>query len=94
MYLLMTKEKTSLNPEDQVLDYQEKRLILFNDEVNTFDYVINSLVEVCKHTLEQAETCAWVAHFKGKCPIKSGPDEILQPYKSELLNRQLTVRIE
>ncbi|HOI32411.1 MAG: ATP-dependent Clp protease adaptor ClpS [Bacteroidales bacterium] len=90
----MTKEKTYLNPEDQVLEVHEKKLILFNDEVNAFDYVIESLVTVCEHTFEQAETCTWIAHFKGKCAIKSGTDEMLQPYKYELLNRQLTVRIE
>ncbi len=90
----MTKEKEFLSPEDQVVDYQEKRLILFNDEVNTFDFVIESLVEVCDHTYEQAETCAWITHYKGKCQIKSGSDDILQPIKSELLNRKLTVSIE
>jgi ATP-dependent Clp protease adaptor protein ClpS len=90
----MTKEKTSLFPEDKVLEDQGKNLILFNDEVNSFDYVIESLVEVCDHTFEQAETCAWIAHFKGKCSVKSGTDEALRPYKTELLNRQLTVSIE
>ncbi|MBG0781621.1 MAG: ATP-dependent Clp protease adaptor ClpS [Bacteroidales bacterium] len=90
----MTKEKTSLFPEDKVLEDQGKNLILFNDEVNSFDYVIESLVEVCDHTFEQAETCAWIAHFKGKCAVKSGSDEELRPYKAELINRKLTVSIE
>jgi ATP-dependent Clp protease adaptor protein ClpS len=90
----MTKEKEFLSPEDQVVDFQEKKLILFNDEVNTFDFVIESLVEVCDHTYEQAETCAWITHYKGKCQIKSGSDDLLQPIKSELLNRKLTVSIE
>jgi ATP-dependent Clp protease adaptor protein ClpS len=62
--------------------------------VNSFDYVIESLVEVCDHTFEQAETCAWIAHFKGKCAVKSGSDEELRPYKAELINRKLTVSIE
>jgi ATP-dependent Clp protease adaptor protein ClpS len=90
----MTKEKTSLFPEDKVLEDQGKSLVLYNDEVNSFDFVIESLVEVCDHTFEQAETCAWIAHFKGKCAVKSGTDETLRPYKTELLNRQLTVSIE
>jgi len=53
-------------------------LILFNDEINTFDHVIKSLVEVCGHDSLQAEQCALIVHFKGKCEVKSGSREILQ----------------
>jgi ATP-dependent Clp protease adaptor protein ClpS len=89
----MTKEK--LHPSDQTkeLDESLKELILHNDEVNTFDHVIDSLVEVCGHDPNQAEQCAMIAHYKGKCGVKSGTfNELKLPYES-LLDRKLTVSI-
>ena len=50
----------------------ENKLVLYNDDVNTFDFVIESLIEVCKHTLEQAEQCTMLVHYKGKCTVKTG----------------------
>ena len=47
-------------------------IVLFNDEVNTFDFVIDSLIEICDHTLEQAEQCTLLVHYKGKCTVKTG----------------------
>ena len=70
-----------------------KDLILFNDDFNTFDFVIQTLVEVCGHNPEQAEQCALVVHFKGKCAIKSGSFSDMKPIYTELLNRRLTVEI-
>ncbi len=81
--------------EEQSTDQTDlKELILFNDDVNTFDYVIKCLVEVCRHTSEQAEQCALIAHLKGKCPIKSGSFEDLKPLADELTRRFLTVEIQ
>ena len=71
-----------------------KTLILYNDDVNTFDFVIETLIEVCEHDHLQAENCAWVAHFKGKCPVKKGPFEDLKPRYEEMTNRKLTVEIK
>jgi len=90
----MTKEK--INPANHTDNQQENilDLILFNDEVNTFDFVIETLIEVCKHHTEQAEQCALIAHMKGRCPVKKGIVDILQPMKSEMTNRGLTVTIE
>lgn len=68
--------------------------MLFNDDVNTFDFVIQSLIEVCHHEPEQAEQCALVAHFKGKCMIKGGGYYELKPYCDEMSLRGLTVSIE
>lgn len=70
-----------------------KDVILFNDDFNTFDFVIQSLVEVCGHKPEQAEQCALIVHFNGKCAIKSGSFSDMKPIYRELLNRQLTVEI-
>ena len=65
------------------------KLILFNDDVNTFDHVIESLIEVCGHTEEQAEQCALVAHLKGKCTVKSGSNNDLLPRMKSLHDRML-----
>jgi len=71
-----------------------RELILFNDDVNTFDFVIETLIDVCKHEPEQAEQCAMVAHFKGKCMVKTGDYYELKPLYDEMTLRGLTVSIE
>jgi ATP-dependent Clp protease adaptor protein ClpS len=90
----MTKEKEYLMPaKDEVIE-NERNLVLFNDDINTFDYVIEVLMEICEHTVEQAETCAWITHYKGKCAVKSGSYDFLKPYKQALLESKLTVSIQ
>lgn len=85
----MNKEKELVvELQDETLE-NERTLLLVNDDINTFDYVIDTLMEVCEHTMEQAETCAWITHYKGKCPIKSGTYDILKPYHEALLSRHL-----
>jgi ATP-dependent Clp protease adaptor protein ClpS len=69
-------------------------LVLYNDDINTFDYVIKSLMEICDHTAEQAEQCATIAHFKGKCDIKKGVRSDLQPMQVALISRTLKALIE
>ena len=54
-------------------------IILFNDDVNTFDHVIKTLIEVCDHTPEQAEQCSLIVHYKGKCAVKHGTYDELEP---------------
>ncbi len=71
-----------------------KKLVLFNDDVNTFDFVIETLIEVCGHDPHQAENCALIAHFKGKCAVKNGPFEDLKPCYDEMVLRRLTVEIQ
>jgi ATP-dependent Clp protease adaptor protein ClpS len=71
-----------------------KKLVLFNDNVHTFDFVIETLVEVCNHDPEQAENCALIAHFKGKCAVKNGSFEELKPCYEEMVLRKLTVEIQ
>ncbi len=89
----MTKEK--INPADntQELNDNLKELILFNDDVNSFDFVIETLIEVCGHEPVQAEQCALVAHYNGKCAVKSGTRLELSPYYNEMTNRKLSVTI-
>ena len=85
------------NPEfDVVLDSgssYESFLTLHNDEIHTFEYVIESLIEVCNHDMEQAEQCTYLIHYKGKCDVKKGFYKSLMPLKKELSRRGLTVSI-
>jgi ATP-dependent Clp protease adaptor protein ClpS len=69
-------------------------LVLHNDNVNTFEFVVETLVEVCNHNHEQAEQCAVITHYKGKCDIKNGSLTNLQPIKNELILRGLTATID
>lgn len=68
-------------------------IILYNDDFNTFDYVIKILIEVCEHTPEQAEQCAFIVHYSGKCPVKTGCYEDLLPRCAKLKNSGLTAEI-
>ena len=77
-----------LEKEDEVY-----KIVLWNDDVNTFDDVIEALMEICKHTLEQAEQCTMLVHYKGKCTVKTGSLEELKPMHEKLLSRSLTSKI-
>lgn len=86
------------HPEfEEVLDSGlgfDNHLTLHNDEIHTFEYVIESLMEVCDHNMEQAEQCTYLVHYKGKCDVKKGAYNALVPYKKELSRRGLKVTIE
>ena len=83
--------------EETLLDTvaaDEWKLVLYNDEHNTFDHVIELLVGVCGHDSTQAEQCAMLVHFKGKCTVMSGAYDDLEPKCSKLLQADLTAEIE
>jgi len=86
------------NPEfEEVLDSGTgilNFLTLHNDEIHTFEYVIESLIEVCNHDMEQAEQCTYLVHYRGKCDVKKGNYKSLVPVKKELSRRGLTVTID
>lgn len=69
-------------------------LIIYNDDFNTFEHVIQSLVEICEHDPIQAEQCAYIIHHKGKCGVKRGTAQDLQPMCIALLDRGLSAKIE
>ena len=77
-----------------VAETEEKQLVLFNDDVNTFDWVIECLISICKHDALQAEQCAIIVHFKGKCTVRSGEYDKLEPMCTALLERGLTATIQ
>jgi ATP-dependent Clp protease adaptor protein ClpS len=69
-------------------------LIVWNDDVNTFDWVIETLVDVCGHTHEQAEQCAFIIHFHGKYAVKQGDYETLNPMREAITERGINATIE
>ena len=73
---------------------EQKDLMVYNDDVNTFDHVINTLIKVCKHSAEQAEQCTWIIHYKGKCQVKRGYFDKLKPICTALLDKGLSAVIE
>tara|TARA_R100000935_G_scaffold58576_1_gene96330 strand:- start:17515 stop:17790 length:276 start_codon:yes stop_codon:yes gene_type:complete len=72
---------------------KQNEIVLYNDEVNTFDHVIDTLIYACEHTPEQAEQCSIIVHYKGKCTVKTGDFTELKPRCSMLLDAGLSAEI-
>ena len=87
-----TDTDTSTTTREQIV--KEKALILYNDDFNTFDFVIETLVAICGQDFLQAEQCAYIVHYKGKCDVKHGSYEKLEHLCSEMLRRGLTAEIQ
>ncbi|MFY7788651.1 MAG: ATP-dependent Clp protease adaptor ClpS [Thermoflexibacteraceae bacterium] len=71
----------------------ERELVVFNDDVNTFDHVIDTLMQVCQHTAEQAEQCTLLIHFKGKCTVKVGTFNTLKPMRDAICDRGISAEV-
>ena len=78
---------------DEVVGTDVHTLMVYNDEVNTFEYVIDTLIEVCEHTPEQAEQCTLLIHYKGKCSVKNGSWEELVPMRNEICRRGISAEV-
>lgn len=101
IFALMSKfelQQSEIDREEEIACVTEDTaafyLIVWNDDVNTFDWVITSLVEICHHTVEQAEQCALFIHFKGKYTVKQGSLEKLSPMCNALLDRGISATVE
>ena len=83
-------------PEVELLEETTRgcRLVLWNDEVNTFDWVIKALIEICGHNEQQAEQCAMIIHFNGKYAVKQGDFETLRPMCEAMIDRTINATIE
>jgi ATP-dependent Clp protease adaptor protein ClpS len=68
-------------------------IVVFNDDVNTFDHVIDTLIEVCGHSFEQAEQCTLIIHYKGKCSVKNGDFDELKPVRDAICERGISAEI-
>lgn len=71
----------------------QKEIVLFDDDVHTFDFVIDNLIDICNHTAIQAEQCTMIVHYNGKCAVKKGELEKLTPICTALLDKGLSAEI-
>lgn len=87
--------KEKIQEEVDVIEKEvnEHYIVLYNDDVNTFDHVIDMLVYACDHTPEQAEQCSLIVHYKGKCTVKTGDYDDLKQRCSKLLQADLSAEI-
>lgn len=94
--MIFSNTRTKEHVETDVLeDIQDPfRLIVWNDDVNTFDWVIDTLVEVCGHNREQAEQCAWLIHHTGKYAVKHGDYDSLRKMCDEITDREIGATVE
>ncbi len=84
---------TEIEILDKTIETDLKKLIIYNDDVNTFDWVIDTLIEVCRHTSEQAEQCTLIIHYKGKCSVKEGEFDELLSMRNEICRRGISAEI-
>ena len=87
------KPELEVLEETEVKTSKEHQIILYNDDINTFDHVIDILIKVCDHSATQAEQCALIVHYKGKCSVKSGSLSDLKPRCEKLLSAGLSAEI-
>lgn len=93
--ILGTQEEIDVKELEEVdVDSELNReLIVFNDDVNTFDHVIDTLIEVCNHTTHQAEQCTWIIHYNGKCSVKTGTFDELSPMRNAICDRGISAEV-
>jgi ATP-dependent Clp protease adaptor protein ClpS len=80
--------------ENETGEVALRELVLFNDDYHTFDFVIDSLIEVCRHDVLQAEQCTYIIHYSGKCAVKNGTYDTLNPMRVALVDRGLSAVVE
>ena len=86
-------ETPSLESDVLELEQEMHSLVVYNDEVNTFEHVIKALIDYCEHTQEQAEQCTWFIHHKGKYAVKKGTWEDLVPRRNAIVNRSISAEV-
>lgn len=91
MTSIQEKELTDLLEATEITDVRD--LVVYNDDFNTFDHVIATLMRVCKHSPEQAEQCTWLIHYKGKCTVKIGSWEELKPQREGICEAGIDAKI-
>ena len=85
--------ETDILLDEAPVEAKVYNLVVYNDEVNTFDYVIDTLIDVCQHTAEQAEQCTMLIHYKGKCSVKIGDFDELVPMRNAICNRGISAEL-
>ena len=93
----MSKDNPETKPEEisevSTLEEREHEIILYNNDINTFDHVIECLIKICDHSAMQAEQCAYLVHYSGRCGVKTGTLDFLTPRCSALLEAGLSAEI-
>lgn len=84
-------ELPEINVETETIEPND--LVVYNDDINTFQHVIQTLITVCRHTAEQAEQCTYIIHYRGKCTVKTGTLEELRPMRDAICERGIDARI-
>ncbi len=90
---MQISENTDTEVLQEAVDTDVRSLVVFNDDVNTFDWVIETLIEVCGHTPHQAEQCTIIIHFKGKCSVKDGAYEELVEMRNDICRRGISAEV-
>jgi ATP-dependent Clp protease adaptor protein ClpS len=96
--IIMGEQQNPLESEQTIFEVDEVtvdeyNVVVYNDDFNTFEHVIETLKRACKHTQEQAEQCTYLIHFKGKCAVKSGERNKLTPIKDAICDAGIDARI-
>ena len=79
---------------EETTSQNQATLVLHNDNINTFDYVMETLVEVCEHSMTQAEQCATITHYKGKCEVRSGTISEMKELRFKLISKGLKASVD
>ncbi len=90
---MQTYQEPEVDILEDTVDTALNDLVVFNDDVNTFEHVIDTLIKVCKHTMEQAEQCTLLIHYKGKCAVKQGTFEELVPMRNAICQRGISAEV-
>jgi len=93
MAVTSPKEQELIEVLEAVEITDVKDLVVFNDDFNTFEHVINTLIRVCKHSQEQAEQCTYIIHYKGKCAVKTGALDFLTPMREAICEEGIDAKI-
>lgn len=95
--MIMSETESQRQQLAEVLEVVESQglaeLVVFNDDFNTFEHVIETLIRVCKHSPEQAEQCTWIIHYRGKCTVKRGNFDFLKPMRDAICDEGIDARI-
>ncbi|MBX2960944.1 MAG: ATP-dependent Clp protease adaptor ClpS [Cyclobacteriaceae bacterium] len=89
----MSQEEVLVNWQEIIETTELMDLVVFNDDFNTFEHVIETLIKVCRHTSEQAEQCTWIIHHKGKCTVKTGAFDFLKPMRDAICEAGIDAKI-
>lgn len=87
------QEQVLIDVLEAIETTEVRDLVVFNDDVNTFEHVIETLIKVCKHSPQQAEQCTWLIHYKGKCTVKTGSFDELRPMKEGICEAGIDAKI-